>query len=103
MASVLVVWHISTVPDDCGFVQCYLLMALSFPSAWLWLAAIAGLEWVSEHLFGWGLPSGTPAGVLLVATIIALGYFQWFLLLPRLPRLWARKTDHAVMNGHDRL
>ncbi len=67
---------------DADIVTIYAMMALGFPVAWL---STMILGWLFLVLTPHGnSPSGSVETVLIWVVSFALGYFQWFIALPKL-------------------
>jgi len=69
------------------------MMALSFPASFLVVAALV-LVGAGLGLFGVALPaSSRPEMTATWFLLVVAGYFQWFVVVPRLLRRWREKNQ----------
>jgi len=80
--------------SDAENVLIVLMGILSFPSSFLAGAIAVGIAFACERLFGSPLPTSRSEMFVNWALFFAMGYLQWFVLVPRIWSRWrARKNE----------
>jgi len=67
------------------------LILLTFPLGWIALVVVGGVHWIAFEVFTVELPGGLVATTITWAIVTLIGYFQWFVWLPRLVRSLRRR------------
>ena len=65
-----------------------LMVLLTFPAGFILVSAISFIGMVLDRFLGLSLPSNEIMLVPLWLGFVAVGYFQWFILVPRLWGKW---------------
>lgn len=69
------------------------MMVLSFPASFVVVAGVI-LVGMLLGLFGLGLPaSSKPEMIATWLLFVTAGYVQWFIVIPKIPRWWRRRTE----------
>lgn len=73
------------IPDaDIAF--CYLMLFLTFPTGYALMALLGGIFEMLFNLTGLVVPGGIVFSLCIWPLFVAIGYFQWFQMLPWLYR-----------------
>jgi hypothetical protein len=92
---VLLYYALNRQVHDADIVACYGMIALSFPLGWAGAAATGWFFAGLDRLFGYTAPKNL--GVFFFWLLaVGLGYYQWFVLLPRAIRMFKTKRDNHV-------
>ncbi len=84
-AALLFTFNVAIQERDSDVVLYFGMHALTFPSGFLvvWLLGALGS-------IGFSLPSGVLGQYIFISIFVLAGYCQWFILLPKLVRLFRR-------------
>ncbi len=89
-AALLFTFNVVIQERDSDVVIYFGMQALTFPSGFLvvWLLGALGS-------IGFALPNGVLGQYIFISIFVLAGYCQWFILLPRLVRIFRRAQPSA--------
>jgi hypothetical protein len=93
--AVLVFAFVQRTIPDADIVFSYLMLFLTFPIGYVFLLFLGSIFEVLFNFAGTVVPGGFAFSLCVWPLFVAVGYFQWFQMIPWLYRKLARLAKHS--------